>query len=49
MLWDESRRSWRELGVRGQPAAILFAADGTKLKSWTGIFDEDEVLRLARG
>ena len=46
MLWDGSSRSWLELGVRGQPTAILFAADGTRLKTWAGLFDLDEVLRL---
>jgi peroxiredoxin len=46
MLWDESFRSWLELGVRGQPAATLFAADGTFLDAWSGPFDEDEVLAL---
>ena len=29
MLWDESFESWTQLGVRGQPAGMLFAADGT--------------------
>ena len=46
MLWDESFRSWLELGIRSQPAAILFAADGARLGAWIGAFDEDEVLRL---
>ncbi|MCC6438861.1 MAG: hypothetical protein IT196_27810 [Acidimicrobiales bacterium] len=46
MLWDESFESWIELGVRGQPAAILYAADGTMLESWVGPFDESEVLGL---
>ena len=46
MLWDESFESWLALGVRGQPAAILFAADGTKLSSWSGYIDEVEVLQL---
>ena len=46
MLWDESFESWIELGVRGQPAAILYAADGTMLERWVGPFDESEVLGL---
>jgi hypothetical protein len=49
MLWDESFESWRQLRVRAQPAAALFAADGTALGSWTGPFDEEEVLRLIDG
>ena len=28
MLWDSSSRSWRALGIAGQPAAILLAPDG---------------------
>lgn len=46
MYWDESYRSWLELGIRSQPAAILYAADGQRLGSWSGRFDEDEVLEL---
>lgn len=47
LLWDESFESWLALGVTSQPGAILFAADGTPLQGWRGIFDEAEVLRLA--
>ena len=36
MLWDSSFQSWVELGIHGQPAAILFTADGTKLRQWVG-------------
>lgn len=46
MLWDPSFESWLELGIRSQPAAILFAADGTVLGSWSGPFDEAAVLEL---
>lgn len=46
MLWDESFESWIELGVRAQPAAILYTADGTPLQRWIGPFDETEVLHL---
>jgi hypothetical protein len=49
MLWDETFRSWVALRVRSQPAAVLYAADGTALGSWTGPFDEAEVLRLIGG
>lgn len=45
MLWDESFESWLELGVRGQPAGMLFAADGTLLDRWSGPIPEDEVLQ----
>jgi thioredoxin-like negative regulator of GroEL len=47
MLWDETFESWTEIGVRSQPAAILFAADGEPLAGWLGRFPEEEVLRLA--
>ncbi len=47
MLWDSSFRSWRELGIPGQPAAVLLAPDGRELKRWLGAFPTDEVARLA--
>ena len=47
MLWDSSSRSWRALGIAGQPAAILLAPDGSEIKRWLGPFDEAEVLRLS--
>jgi peroxiredoxin len=47
MLWDESFRSWRQLGISGQPAAVLLAPDGTEIERWLGQFPEDEVVRLA--
>ena len=47
MLWDASSESWSALGVTGQPAAILFAPDGTALGGWQGMFPVDEVLELA--
>lgn len=47
MLWDGSFESWTALGVTGQPAAILFAPDGTVLGGWRGTFPVDEVLDLA--
>ena len=47
MLWDPGFDSWAALGIRGQPQAILFSADGFALKQWAGLFDEDEVLRIA--
>ena len=47
MLWDESFETWSELGVRSQPAAALFSAEGEPLDAWTGSLPEDEVERLA--
>lgn len=47
MLWDGSGRSWRELRIPGQPAAILLARDGSEIKRWLGPFPEDEVVELA--
>jgi hypothetical protein len=49
MLWDETFDSWVELGVTGQPAAVLFDGDGKVLKAWRGRIPESEALRLARG
>lgn len=46
MLWDESFQTWQALGVSSQPAAALFAADGTGIAGWFGAIPEDEVLRL---
>jgi peroxiredoxin len=47
MLWDESFRSWRALGVTGQPAAVLLDPGGREVQRWVGPFPEAEVLRLA--
>lgn len=47
MLWDETFETWVAIGVSSQPAAVLFAADGTPLGGWLGPFPEDEVLDLA--
>ena len=44
MLYDASLESWRALGVRGQPTAILFDADGRARFLWPGPFNESEVL-----
>ena len=48
MLWDESFRTWTELGVTSQPSAVLLAADGTPIIGWIGAFPQDEALRLAQ-
>ena len=47
MLYDESFESWDQLGIRGQPIAILFDTNGIAQQVWFGPFDEDEVLELA--
>lgn len=47
MLYDSSFESWSQLGVRGQPIAILFGTDGRGHTIWYGRFDEAEVLELA--
>lgn len=49
MLWDETFRTWRMLGVASQPAAVLFSADGKQLGAWQGRIPESEVLRLIGG
>lgn len=48
MLWDRGFESWRQLGVRGQPAAVLVDRQGRELGRWIGMFDEDEVVSLVR-
>lgn len=47
MLYDGSSESWSQLGVRGQPIAILFDTEGRGQNIWYGPFNEDEVLELA--
>ena len=47
MLYDASFESWSQLGIRGQPIAILFDREGRGNTIWYGPFDEDEVLELA--
>lgn len=49
MLWEDGDQSWRRLRISGQPAAILVDRGGRELKRWFGEFDEEQVLRLARG
>lgn len=44
MLWDASFESWAELGIRGQPAGMLFTADGTAVAGWSGGLPEEELL-----
>ncbi len=46
MLWDPSFDSWQELGIRGQPAAVLYSADGEVLEGWSGRIPEERVLDL---
>ena len=47
MLYDGSSESWADLGVRGQPTAILFDTSGRGVSVWYGPIDEAEVLELA--
>ena len=47
MLWDPSGESWAQLGISGQPAALLLDERGRELKRWFGPFDQQEALRLA--
>ncbi len=47
MLYDPSFASWQQLGIRGQPAAILFDRDGVGRSIWFGPFDHQEVLDVA--
>jgi hypothetical protein len=51
MLWDNSFESWRQLGIRSQPSAVLVSADGRELGRWQGRIDdkENEILQLLDG
>jgi hypothetical protein len=49
MLWDGTFRSWQELDVLSMPAAILYAADGTKLGNWSRVPKASEILALLGG
>lgn len=49
LLWDASAGSWRELGITGQPAGILFSPDGAEVRRWSGPIPEADVLALAAG
>ena len=51
MLWDDSFESWRQLGIRSQPSAVLVSADGRELGRWQGRIDnrEKEILSLLGG
>ena len=42
MLWDDTSASWRELGIRSQPSAVLVSADGRELGRWQGRIDNRE-------
>lgn len=44
MTWDPSARSWNELGIASQPAAVLISADGQELARYRGAIDEGDVL-----
>lgn len=48
MYWDASFLTWQALGIRGQPAAILFDTEGRQVQKWIGPFDLDEALTAAR-
>lgn len=47
MLYDPSFKSWQQLGIRGQPAAMLFDRDGVARGQWFGPIDEAQVLDIA--
>ena len=44
MLWDKSFESWKQLGITGQPAAIIFDANGNELKRFRGAVTGDQIL-----
>lgn len=48
LLWDPGMDAWNELEVTGTPDAILFDRQGAVVKRWYGMFDEEQVLELAR-
>jgi hypothetical protein len=43
MYWDDTGVSWLGLEVISQPAAVLYAPDGSELARWQGEFDLNEV------
>jgi peroxiredoxin len=47
LLWDEGFETWQAFGVSSQPAAALLSPSGENLAGWFGMYDADEVLRLA--
>lgn len=49
MLWQPGYETWDALAVVTQPAAMLFAADGSFIKRWYGAIPEDEVLARIAG
>lgn len=46
MLWDPTFASWAQLGITGQPAGMLFDADGRLVERWSGPIPESTVLAL---
>jgi hypothetical protein len=44
MFWDATFRSWDALGVPGQPAWALLAADGSVIEARTGGIPYDRIL-----
>lgn len=48
MLYDESFASWQQLGIRGQPGAMMFDTEGVSRFTWVGAFDEQQALEVAK-
>lgn len=45
MLWDQTGRSWQQLDIPIQPAAVLLGRDGHIVATWHGVVQTDKVLR----
>jgi hypothetical protein len=48
LVYSESASAWGELGVRFQPAAILFDGGGNEKQRWTGPFDFEQAAEIAQ-
>lgn len=46
MLWDSTFQSWTELGIRGQPAAMMLTPNGGLIERWSGAIPESTVLNF---
>ena len=49
MLWEDGFETWRQLGITGQPAAMLFDSDGEFVAKWVGVFEPEPVLAALDG
>lgn len=48
MYWDKSYESWKQLGITGQPAGIVFDANGNARAKFNGAIKPEKVLEAIR-